>query len=111
MSRPENTRIASARFSIGQIVRHRLYGYRGVIFDVDASFSQEEEWYESMAKSRPPKNSPWYHVLVDGADYTTYVAEQNLGAAEEIDPIDHPLVAELFILADSGEYVSRDVFN
>ncbi len=105
------SRITNAQFSIGQIVRHRLYGYRGVIFDVDAEFSQEEEWYENMAQNRPPKDAPWYHVLVDGADYTTYVAEQNMHAADEIDPIDHPLLTELFTLADTGEYVAREMFN
>jgi heat shock protein HspQ len=93
-----------AHFFIGQIVRHRLFEYRGVIFDVDPEFELSEEWYDEVAMSRPPKDSPWYHVLVDGSDQVTYVAERNLEADPEHAPIRHPLVEEFFDRFDDGEY-------
>ena len=67
-----------AKFKIGQIVHHKLFDYTGVIFDIDPIFQSSDEWYEQVAQSRPPKNKPWYHVLVHAAEHTTYVAEQNL---------------------------------
>ena len=67
----------TCQFSIGQIIHHLKFDYRGVIIDVDASFESSEEWYEMMAKSNPPKDKPWYHVQrIDGT--RTYVAERNL---------------------------------
>ena len=66
------------KFSIGQIIHHLRFDYRGVIVDVDADFHGSEEWYREMAKSKPPRDKPWYHVLVDQSNTTTYVAEQNL---------------------------------
>ena len=68
----------TAQFSIGQVIHHSRFGYRGVIVDVDATFQHSEEWYDSMARSRPPKDQPWYHVLVHDSDHMTYVAERNL---------------------------------
>ncbi len=93
-----------ARFSVGQPVFHRLFGYRGVIFDVDATFQGSEEWYEKVAGSRPPKNAPWYHVLVHDAEHTTYVAERNLEPDASDEAIDHPLVARLFSGRRDGHY-------
>ena len=72
-----------AKFCIGQLIHHKLFGYRGVIVEVDLHFKNSDEWYESMAKSRPPKDLPWYHVRVINAQHMTYVAEQNL----EMDPV------------------------
>ena len=69
MSRNE----VEARFGPGQIVRHLRFDYRGVIVDVDPVFSGTDEWYDQVARSRPPKDEPWYHVLVDGAEHATYV--------------------------------------
>ena len=69
----------TASFSIGQIVQHRLFGYRGLIYDVDPTFQLTDEWYEQVARSRPPKDAPWYHVLPDGAQHMTYVAERSRG--------------------------------
>jgi heat shock protein HspQ len=66
-----------ANFSIGQIVQHRLFNYRGVVIDVDYKFLGTEDWYEQVARSRPPKEQPWYHVLVDNSIHQTYVAERN----------------------------------
>ena len=81
-----------AQFHIGQIVHHVLFDYRGAIFDVDQQFAQDDTWYDTMARSRPPKDKPWYQVLVDGATHTTYVAERNLEPDDSGQPIDHPLV-------------------
>jgi len=96
-----------AKFSVGQLVNHRRFDYRGVIFDVDAIFEGDEEWYDQVATSRPPKDQPWYHVLVDGADHTTYVAERNLEQEPNGEPIHHPLVDELFLGFDNGAYVAQ----
>ena len=93
-----------AAFSVGQLVRHRLFGYRGVVYDVDASFLLSDEWYEQVARSRPPKDRPWYHVLVDTGSHTTYVAQRNLEADESSEPIDHPLVPQLFGRFREGRY-------
>lgn len=101
----------NARFSIGQLIRHRLFGYRGVIFDVDPSFQGTDEWYEQMAKSRPPKDKPWYRVLVHGNAYETYVAERNLQADDSGDPIDHPRVEMLFDDFRDGAYWRRHNVN
>jgi heat shock protein HspQ len=70
--------ITKARFAVGDLIHHRLFDYRGVIVDVDPGFQASDEWYEAVAKSRPPKDKPWYHVLVHEAAHTTYVAERNL---------------------------------
>lgn len=94
-----------ADFDVGQLVRHRRFDYRGVIFDVDATFQLSEEWYEQMARSRPPKDRPWYHVLVHQAEHTTYVAQRNLAADESGEPIEHPLVDELFGGFRDGRYI------
>ena len=101
----------AAGFSVGQIVRHRLFGYRGVIFDVDATFQLTEEWYEQMARSRPPKDRPWYHVLVHDGDHTTYVAERNLQADETGEPIRHPLLHRFFDSLQSNRYVPNRSAN
>ena len=85
-----------ARFFVGQLVHHRRFDYRGVVFDVDATFQGTDEWYETVARSRPPKNQPWYHELVDQATHVTYVAERNLEADNANTPIAHPLVTEIF---------------
>ena len=71
-----------AKFRIGQIVHHKLFNYTGVVFDIDPIFQGSEEWYGQVARSRPPKNKPWYHVLVHAAEHSTYVAEQNLNQEE-----------------------------
>ena len=93
-----------AYFSIGQVVDHQMFGYRGVIYDVDATFQQTEQWYERVARSGPPKDQPWYHVLPDGGSHTTYVAERNLEPVEEPTPVRHPLVAEYFDSFDGTLY-------
>jgi heat shock protein HspQ len=98
--------VQEAQFTIGQLVKHRLFGYRGVIFDVDARFEGTEDWYEQVAKTRPPKDKPWYRVLVDGGKYETYVAERNLFADDSGEPVDHPLVDVIFEGFKDGQYYS-----
>ena len=85
-----------AKFHVGQIVDHKKFGYRGVIYDIDAEFCGSDQWYEVVAKSRPPKDAPWYHVLVDGEEFTTYVAERHLIESENIAPVCHPLIDTYF---------------
>ena len=84
-----------AKFSIGQCVYHKLFDYRGVIVDADAEFFGSDDWYADVATSRPPKDEPWYRVLVHDALNETYVAERNLTGDLSNEPIDHPLVGEL----------------
>ena len=98
---------SKAKFSVGEMVHHLLFDYRGVIFDVDAEFQGSEEWYAQMARSRPPRDEPWYHVLVHNATHTTYVAEQNLEEEFGDDPIRHPLIEELFDGFADGRYFTR----
>ena len=102
---------SSARFHIGQVIHHRLFDYRGVVVDVDPVFSGSEEWYDHVARSRPPKDKPWYRVLVDGANNETYVAERNLEPDQSGEPIRHPLVEEIFAGHDDGIYRPRSRAN
>ena len=92
------------KFSIGQIIHHVRFDYRGVIVDVDADFQGSEEWYREMAKSKPPRDKPWYHVLVDQSNTTTYVAEQNLEEEPSPQPVLHPLVEQYFNRFEEGCY-------
>ena len=105
------TNIRRAKFSIGDLVQHQLFDYRGVIIDVDATFQLSEEWYETVARSRPPKNNPWYHVLVDGASHITYVAEQNLESDGSAEPVGHPLVNQFFTRFEGGRYLRDNRTN
>ena len=102
---------SKAAFSIGQLIHHKLFNYRGVIYDVDPIFQGTEEWYQQVAKSRPPKDKPWYHVLVDGQSMQTYVAERNLEAHEMEKPVDNPLVEEVFEQFVNGVYVRKRSTN
>jgi|TARA_B110000977_G_C10907895_1_gene427977 heat shock protein HspQ len=88
-----------AKFNIGQIVRHRLYPFRGVIFDVDPTFNNTEEWWQSIPEDvRPKKDQPYYHLLAenDANAYIAYVSEQNLLIDDSGEPVEHPQVQELF---------------
>ena len=100
-----------AKFTIGQCIRHRLFDYRGVIVDVDPVFMGTDEWYEQVARSRPPRDAPWYHVLPHGADHTTYVAERNLEPDATGQPVDHPLLHQFFDDFENGRYVRRNSMN
>ncbi len=96
-----------ARFSVGQVVRHKLFNYRGVIVDVDPCFFGSEDWYEKMAPSRPPKNKPWYKVLMHSTDNHTYVAERNLEPDNSGDPIVHPDLDSYFLGQGDAGYLPR----
>ncbi|MCP4330989.1 MAG: heat shock protein HspQ [Alphaproteobacteria bacterium] len=98
---------ASAKFEIGQLIQHRLFGYRGVIADADPGFQLSDEWYAMMARTQPPKDQPWYHVLVHDTDQTTYVAERNLEPDESAAPIRHPAVTEIFETFAGDRYHRR----
>lgn len=95
-------------FSVGQIVEHNRFAYRGVVFGADEMFSLSEEWYDMVARSRPPKDRPWYHVLVDGGAHTTYVAERHLDASENCTQIDHPLLGQFFNRFDGERHHVRE---
>ena len=92
------------KFTIGQLVHHKLFDYRGVIVDVDPTFQGPDEWYETMARSRPPKDKPWYHVLVHNASHGTYVAERHLEPDESTEQINHPALGEIFDRFVDGRY-------
>ena len=96
-----------AKFQVGQIIQHKLFDYIGAVFDVDPTFQGTEEWYEQVARSRPPRDEPWYHVLVNEAVHTTYVAEQNLAPAEVPRKIVHPFTDGLFGEFDGERYRLR----
>ncbi|MBL4907270.1 MAG: heat shock protein HspQ [Sneathiella sp.] len=100
-----------AEFQIGQIVHHVLFDYIGVVFDVDPVFDSTDEWYDLVARSRPPKDKPWYHVLVNDAEHTTYVAQQNLEPSETLEKIQHPLAEVFFHPFDGKKYEKRQRIN
>ncbi len=99
---------SEAKFGVGQLVRHRLFGYRGVVADADASFQLSDAWYEEMARSRPPRDRPWYHVLVHDASHTTYVAERNLAPDESREPVRHPQLSRYFTEFRDGRYTRAE---
>ena len=101
----------SSLFSVGDCVYHRRFGYRGVVFDVDATFQGTDEWYEEVARSRPPRDAPWYHLLPHGALHTTYVAERHLEPDENGAPIHHPLIDQLFDSFEQGRYHRHGSLN
>lgn len=97
----------NARFSVGQLVHHNKFDYRGVIVDVDPQYQGTEAWYEQVAKSRPPRDKPWYHVLVHEAGINTYVAERHLEPDASDAPINHPALGHYFSEFRRGIYVPR----
>ena len=100
--------VDQSKFHIGEIIQHLKFGYRGVICEVDLNFAGSEQWYEQVARSRPPKDQPWYHVLVDESDLRTYVAQRNLEPDDSGDPIRHPDVRMHFSgLTDDGYTIRR----
>jgi len=101
-----------AKFHIGQIVRHRIYPFRGVIFDVDPVFSNSEEWLMSIPEDvRPHRNQPFYHLLAENAQtsYIAYVSEQNLVSDESGRPLSHPQLGEMFSGIENGRYLPRKI--
>ena len=100
-----------AKFRIGQIVRHRVYPFRGVVFDVDPVFNSTEEWWQSIPENvRPRKDQPFYHLLAENESttYIAYVSEQNLLVDESGEPVQHPQVPDLFGELQAGQYAVLD---
>ena len=106
----EAPRHASARFGVGEVVRHRLFDFRCVVFDIDPVFANSDEWYEAIpAAVRPRRDQPFYHLLAENAEssYVAYVSQQNLLPDAENGPVDHPQVSELFERFAEGRYRLR----
>ncbi len=100
-----------AKYTIGQVVKHRLFSFRGVIFDIDPVFDNTDEWYEAIpAEVRPRKDQPFYHLFAenDDTEYVAYVSEQNLLPDTSDKPVRHPQVAEVFVRDRSGAYRPRN---
>ena len=107
---PKAPPIAHARFSIGDVVKHRMFDFRGVIFDIDPVFANSEDWYQAIPEDvRPPKDQPFYHLLAENAEssYVAYVSQQNLLPDEEDLPIDHPAIPDMFDRFERGRYRLR----
>jgi len=103
-------RHANARFGIGDVVRHRQFDFRGVIFDIDPVFANSEEWYEAIPQDlRPEREQPYYHLLAENGEnaYVAYVSQQNLLGDGEGGPVEHPSVEELFEGFKAGRYRLR----
>lgn len=98
--------ILNAQFAVGQVVRHTLFGYRAVVIDVDATFQGSDEWYEKMAANKPPKNEPWYLLLVHGSVHHAYAAESQLELDTLGGPIEHPELEHFFDDFQNGVYIS-----
>ena len=97
-----------AKFSIGTIVKHKHFDFRGVIYDVDFEFNNSEEWYQSIPKDvRPRKDQPFYHLLAESDDvtYEAYVSEQNLLIDSSNQPVKHPLINEIFVGKKGSNYL------
>jgi heat shock protein HspQ len=100
-----------AKFPIGAVVKHRLFPFRGVVFDIDPVFANTEEWYEAIpADVRPRKDQPFYHLFAENAEseYIAYVSEQNLLPDESGEPVRHPQVMEVFQRARDGSYKPKE---
>jgi heat shock protein HspQ len=103
-----NTR--TAKYKIGEVVRHRVYPFRGIVFDVDPTFANTEDWWDSIpAEVRPRKDQPFYHLYAENADteYVAYVSEQNLLPDTSGEPLRHPQIAEIFDRREDGSYRPR----
>lgn len=108
----EMEKIRAAKYRIGQVVRHRVYPFRGVVFDVDPEYDNTDEWYQSIPEDiRPLKDQPFYHLLAenDESEYIAYVSEQNLVEDDTGEPVRHPQIDELFDTSADGSYHARNV--
>lgn len=102
--------VAEARFAIGDVVRHKLFDFRGVVFDIDPVFANSEDWYESIPEDiRPPREQPFYHLLAENDEnsYVAYVSQQNLLSDGESGPVDHPSLTDMFDGYRNGRYHLR----
>ncbi len=99
--------VSHARFGIGDVVRHRIFPFRGVIFDIDPAFANSDEWYDAIPEEiRPAKDQPFYHLLAENAEsnYVAYVSQQNLVLDKDEGPVDHPGIKGLFENFADGHY-------
>lgn len=101
----------NAHFGVGQLVKHRLFGYRGVVIDVDPNFQGTDEWYEKMAPNHPSKQEPWYQLLVHGSVHHAYAAESQLESDYSEEPIEHPELEYFFDDFKNGVYSTRRTKN
>ena len=102
--------IAHARFNVGDVLRHRLFDFRGVVFDIDPVFANTDEWYDAIPEDvRPRKDQPFYHLLAENAEssYVAYVSQQNLVTDDSDEPVDHPAIRGLFDTTDDGRYLLK----
>ena len=107
---PSPPPIATAKFAIGEVVRHRLLSFRGVVFDVDPVFANSDEWYEAIpADLRPAKDQPFYHLFAENEEssYVAYVSQQNLLGDSDAGPVNHPAIDDVFDDFDGGRYRLR----
>ena len=106
--------VAHARFSIGDVVTHRTYGFRGVVFDIDPVFANSDEWYNAIPEeTRPSKDQPFYHLLAENGEgsYIAYVSQENLLSDNSDEPVDHPAIRGLFGTYSKGKYTLRPVYR
>lgn len=104
--------VGRARFAPGDIVRHRMFDFRGVVFDIDPVFANSDEWYDAIPEDiRPAKEQPYYHLFAENGDssYIAYVSQQNLVADGDGGPIDHPQIDAMFEGLDHGRYRVRAI--
>ena len=102
--------VAHARFTIGDVVRHRMFDFRGVIFDVDPVFNNSDEWYQAIPEAiRPPKDQPFYHLLAENMEssYVAYVSQGNLIPDDSDEPVDHPAIAGMFTHREGARYALK----
>ncbi len=114
-SQPQQVRMIdktrTARFGIGQVVRHRIFPFRGVVFDIDPVFSNTEEWWLAIPEEiRPRKDQPYYHLFAENAEseYIAYVSEQNLLVDESDVPLRHPQIKDFFEIGEDRQYIARE---
>lgn len=106
--------IRSAKYRIGEVVKHRIFPFRGIVFDVDPEFDNTDEWYDAIPEDiRPAKDQPYYHLLAenDETEYVAYVSEQNLLLDDGGNPLRHPQIDEWFRQNDEGQYVAREAMK
>jgi heat shock protein HspQ len=111
-NQPSDTGARTAKYGIGSVVRHRVYPFRGVVFDIDPVFNNTDEWWNAIPEEvRPSKDQPFYHLFAENAEteYVAYVSEQNLVPDQSEDPLRHPQVSEVFVKTRDGSLKARSL--
>jgi heat shock protein HspQ len=112
LSQSEPARQRTAKYAIGTVVKHRVYPFRGVVFDIDPVFNNTEEWWNAIPEEvRPSRDQPFYHLLAENAEteYVAYVSEQNLVPDASNDPLRHPQIGEIFVKTRDGKLKPRGI--